>query len=195
MFWYEPSAVGAFWDGLALDHHFGNSLDDWAAMRSSWTDNNGLYVAMKAGNMTGHQAHGDLVSSSSERRVRELTLLCPLPLRQDAGDFVLDAMGQRWAGELGSGNYLSTGYFASEVSSLSSCSSFKTEIDWMRLSHSAFVLPSRPKTPSDGSTTESEPRDRTPLLLTTETRTSTFSLRRPSTLPETPRCVRIHYGG
>jgi hypothetical protein len=42
---------------------------------------------------SGHQTHGDI----------------------DAGDFVLDAMGQRWAGELGSGNYLSDGYFFSEV--------------------------------------------------------------------------------
>ncbi|KAL8278292.1 hypothetical protein RQP46_009324 [Phenoliferia psychrophenolica] len=33
----------------------------------------------------------------------------------DAGDFVLDAMGQRWAGELGSGNYLADGYFNSEA--------------------------------------------------------------------------------
>lgn len=33
----------------------------------------------------------------------------------DAGTFVLDAMGQRWAGELGSGNYLADGYFSSEA--------------------------------------------------------------------------------
>lgn len=94
MFWYDPSVSGVWWDGLPLDHYFDNGLDQWAAMRTSWTDNdNGLYVAMKAGNHTGHQTHGDL----------------------DAGDFVLDAMGQRWAGELGSGDYLSTGYFSSEA--------------------------------------------------------------------------------
>ena len=29
----------------------------------------------------------------------------------DAGDFVLEALGQRWAGELCQSNYLSTGYF------------------------------------------------------------------------------------
>jgi hypothetical protein len=40
-----------------------------------------VYIAMKAGQLTGHQTHGDL----------------------DAGDFVLDALGQRWAGEYGSG--------------------------------------------------------------------------------------------
>ncbi|KDQ14441.1 hypothetical protein BOTBODRAFT_159293 [Botryobasidium botryosum FD-172 SS1] len=94
MFWYDPSVAGAWWDGLALDHYFDNNLDQWAAMRSSWTNNdNGVYVAMKAGNLTNHQTHGDL----------------------DAGDFVLDAMGQRWAGELGSGDYLAPNYFSNET--------------------------------------------------------------------------------
>jgi hypothetical protein len=114
MFWYDPSVqgslrfyvhyslfntvidigiTGAFWDGMPLDHFFPNHTDQWGSMRSSWTDDKGLYVAIKAGNLTGHQAHGDL----------------------DAGDFVLDAMGQRWAGELGSGNYLADGYFSNET--------------------------------------------------------------------------------
>ncbi|KAG9085423.1 hypothetical protein FS749_004431 [Ceratobasidium sp. UAMH 11750] len=92
MFWYDPTVNGAFWDGMPLDHYFENDLDQWAAMRTSWTDNNGVYVAIKSGNHTGHQTHGDL----------------------DAGTFVLDAMGQRWAGELGSGDYLSEGYFQNE---------------------------------------------------------------------------------
>ncbi|KAA1471587.1 heparinase II/III family protein [Dentipellis sp. KUC8613] len=89
MFWYDPTVSGAFWDGLPLDRFFDNGLDQWASMRSSWTDNNALYVAMKAGQLLGHQNHNDL----------------------DCGDFVLDAMGTRWAGELGSGDYLSEGYF------------------------------------------------------------------------------------
>lgn len=93
MFWYDPAVSGAFWDGMPLDHYFDDNLDQWAAMRSSWTDNNGMYVGIKSGNHTGHQAHGDL----------------------DAGTFVLDAMGQRWAGELGSGDYLSAGYFQNEL--------------------------------------------------------------------------------
>ena len=54
---------------------------------------NALYVAMKGSKLQGRQAHGDL----------------------DCGDFVLDALGTRWAGELGSGDYLSTGYFDSEA--------------------------------------------------------------------------------
>lgn len=93
MFWYDPTVQGAFWDGAALDHFFDDPLDQWASMRSSWTDNNALYVAVKAGKNQGHQTHNDL----------------------DCGDFVIDALGTRWAGELGSGDYRSTGYFNSDA--------------------------------------------------------------------------------
>lgn len=93
MFWYDPTVAGAFWDGAALDTFFDNGTDQWASMRSSWTDDDALYVAMKAGKLQGHQTHNDL----------------------DCGDFVLDALGTRWAGELGSGDYLSTGYFSSDA--------------------------------------------------------------------------------
>jgi len=78
---------------LALDHYFTNGLDEWASMRSSWTDINALYVAMKAGKLQDHQTHNDL----------------------DCGDFVLDAMGTRWAGELGSGDYNSIDYFSNDT--------------------------------------------------------------------------------
>lgn len=93
MFWYDPTVTGAFWDGLALDHYFNNSIDEWASMRASWTDINSLFVAMKAGTLQGHQTHNDL----------------------DVGDFVLDAMGTRWAGELGSGDYNSIDYFSNDT--------------------------------------------------------------------------------
>lgn len=92
MFWYNPQTSGAFWDGLALDHAFDNSTDQWMSMRSSWTDANALYVAIKAGTLQGHQTHNDL----------------------DVGDFVLDALGTRWAGELGDGDYLSPDYFSND---------------------------------------------------------------------------------
>ncbi|KAH9898198.1 chondroitin AC/alginate lyase [Cubamyces lactineus] len=92
MFWYDPTVAGAFWDGMPLDHFFDNSTDQWGSMRSSWTDENALYVAMKAGTLQGHQTHNDL----------------------DDGDFVIDALGTRWAGELGSGDYNSPGYFDSD---------------------------------------------------------------------------------
>jgi len=93
MFWYNPSVSGAFWDGAPLDHFFDNALDQWAAMRSSWTDEKALYVAIKAGRNQGHQTHNDL----------------------DVGDFVLDALGTRWAGELGSSDYRSPDYFTSDA--------------------------------------------------------------------------------
>jgi len=93
MFWYNPAVTGAFWDGLALDHFFDNSTDQWGSMRSSWTDDNALYVAVKAGTLQGHQTHNDL----------------------DCGDFVVDALGVRWFGELGSGNYNSEGYFSNDT--------------------------------------------------------------------------------
>lgn len=93
MFWYEPTAKGAFWNGLALDRFFDDTRGSWASMRSSWTDPSAVYVGIKASNLTGHQTHGDL----------------------DAGDFVIDALGTRWAGEYGNGNYLSEGYFSNET--------------------------------------------------------------------------------
>jgi hypothetical protein len=92
MFWYDPSVSGAFWDGQPLDTFFDDGLDQWGAMRSSWTDHNALYIAIKAGKNQGHQTHNDL----------------------DVGDFVLDALGTRWAGELGSADYLSPGYFSND---------------------------------------------------------------------------------
>ncbi|KAL0951431.1 hypothetical protein HGRIS_008123 [Hohenbuehelia grisea] len=91
MFWYDPSVSGAFWDGLALDRFFDDPQDQWASMRSSWTAQDALYVGVKAGTNENHQTHNDL----------------------DVGDFVLDAMGTRWAGELGSGDYRSINYFSS----------------------------------------------------------------------------------
>ncbi|TFK30808.1 heparinase II/III family protein [Coprinopsis marcescibilis] len=93
MFWYNPSVAGAFWDGAPLDGFFDDATDQWASMRSSWTASDALYVAIKAGSNQAHQAHNDL----------------------DVGDFVLDALGTRWAGELGSGNYLSLDYFTSDA--------------------------------------------------------------------------------
>lgn len=89
MFWYDPTVSGAYWNDMPLDHYFDANTDQWAAMRSSWTDADALYVAIKAGSNQGHQTHNDL----------------------DIGDFVLDAMGTRWAGELGSADYNSPGYF------------------------------------------------------------------------------------
>lgn len=93
MFWYDPTVEGAWWNDLPLDHVFDDSTDSWASFRSSWTDTDGLYITLKAGALQGHQTHGDL----------------------DCGDFVLDAMGQRFIGEHGSDNYLNPNYFSNET--------------------------------------------------------------------------------
>ncbi|CRG86076.1 hypothetical protein PISL3812_03079 [Talaromyces islandicus] len=92
MFWYDPQVTGGWYMGLPLDSNFSNTESPWVSMRSSWTDTTGLFVAMKAGPAVGHQTHSNI----------------------DAGDFVLDALGERWAGELCQSSYLSTGYFSSE---------------------------------------------------------------------------------
>lgn len=93
MFWYDPTVSGAFWNGQPLDNFFDNATDQWASMRSSWTDQHALFVAIKGGHDQNHQTHNDL----------------------DVGDFVLDALGTRWAGELGSGDYNSPDYFTSDA--------------------------------------------------------------------------------
>lgn len=90
---YNPDVSGDWWFNLPLDHHFDYINNAWASMRSSWTDTTGLYAAIKAGNLTDHQTHGNL----------------------DIGDFVLEALGQRWAGELCQDNYLSPNYFSNET--------------------------------------------------------------------------------
>lgn len=60
MLYYDAQVKGDFFDQLPLDHHFDNNTDSWVSMRTSWTDNNGVYVAMKSGALLGHQTHGDL---------------------------------------------------------------------------------------------------------------------------------------
>lgn len=89
MFWYDPATTGTWWDGLAIDKHFDSATTEWATGRSSWASNDGTYWAMKAGQIPSHQNHGNM----------------------DIGDFVIDAMGQRFFGDLGSGQYLAPGYF------------------------------------------------------------------------------------
>ncbi|KAH8821971.1 hypothetical protein F5884DRAFT_746259 [Xylogone sp. PMI_703] len=93
MFWYNPQVTGGWFVDFPLDRSFPCDNDAWVSMRSTWTDPAGLFAAMKAGKPTGHQTHGHI----------------------DAGSFVLDALGERWAGELCQGDYLSTGYFSSEA--------------------------------------------------------------------------------
>jgi hypothetical protein len=60
---------------------------DQAYLRSAWNDENAWYVAFKGGD--AHASHGHL----------------------DLGSFVMDALGQRWANDLGPDSYGLPGYF------------------------------------------------------------------------------------
>jgi autotransporter-associated beta strand protein len=66
------------------------STQDVVTLRGAWSDPNTTFVGFKAGKMG--EAHGCL----------------------DAGSFVLDALGQRWAWDLGADDYALPGYFGSQ---------------------------------------------------------------------------------
>lgn len=53
--WYNPNIEGSWFYDLPLDRDFPDLNTAWVSMRSSWTDSNGLFVAMKAGRGSGHQ--------------------------------------------------------------------------------------------------------------------------------------------
>lgn len=77
---------GDFRDSMPKDFFFRGPLHI-ATMRSSWHDSDALFVAFKGANTK--LGHGDL----------------------DAGTFVLDALGVRWAVDLGSEDYSHPGMF------------------------------------------------------------------------------------
>jgi hypothetical protein len=94
----RPHPLGLLWQDFAAPLHPDNHLPldkyfrgvEVVTMRSSWQDDRGKFVALKAGdNQAGH-AHLDL------------------------GTFVLDAQGQRWAMDLGPGDYNLPDYFGPE---------------------------------------------------------------------------------
>ena len=55
IFWYNPEVSGKWFVELPLDRSFPDPSGAWVSMRSSWTNRDGLYVAMKAGSAVGHQ--------------------------------------------------------------------------------------------------------------------------------------------
>jgi len=115
MLWYNPHTRGTWFHSLPLDRDFPDPAGSWVSMRSSWTDPAGLFVAAKAGRMTGHASRMSFTPSyyswapSSIRR-----LIYSIDGNLDAGTFVLDALGERWAGELCQDDYLAPGYFSNE---------------------------------------------------------------------------------
>jgi hypothetical protein len=82
--WYEPAAKDMA--PRALDKLFRGPVE-LALFRSSWDDPNALFVSVKAGFNAINHGHLDL------------------------GNFELDALGQRWATDLGSDEYNLPGYF------------------------------------------------------------------------------------
>jgi len=84
--WYWKPAKPVPFRGK-LDRLLSGSVDI-AAFRSSWQEENALFVCMKGGN--NKDSHGNL----------------------DLGTFVMDALGVRWATDLGGDSYSLNGYFA-----------------------------------------------------------------------------------
>jgi len=85
--WLGPDRAGAA-AALPLDRHFrGVSV---VALRGAWDDPQSWFVACKGGDNRVNHGHLDL------------------------GTFVLDALGQRWAVDLGPDNYNLPGYFGSQ---------------------------------------------------------------------------------
>lgn len=84
--WYTPRPAGNLLKGVPLDHHF-RGMVAVALFRSAWDDPNALFVGVKAGYNRVNHGHLDL------------------------GNFELDALGVRWARDLGSDNYNIPGYW------------------------------------------------------------------------------------
>ncbi len=86
--WYQPGTEGAA-HPEDRDYFFDGPVQV-AVFRSSWDDPHALFVGVKAGYNQVNHGHLDL------------------------GNFELDAMGVRWARDLGSDNYNLPGYWESE---------------------------------------------------------------------------------
>lgn len=82
--WYVPPSNTP--QDFALDRHFESPVDI-VVMRSAWDDPDALFVGVKAGYNQVNHGHLDL------------------------GNFELDALGVRWARDLGSDNYNLPGYW------------------------------------------------------------------------------------
>jgi hypothetical protein len=88
LLWYDGRGAPADVAALPLDARYQDT--HLAFFRSAWNDKDALYVGFKGGDNTANHAHLDL------------------------GTFVLDALGQRWAVDLGPDDYDLPGYFGAE---------------------------------------------------------------------------------
>lgn len=88
LLWYDGRGTAADVAAMPLDARFQST--HLAFFRSAWNDKGALYIGFKGGDNTANHAHLDL------------------------GTFVLDALGQRWAVDLGPDDYDLPGYFGDE---------------------------------------------------------------------------------
>lgn len=88
LIWYKKNKLkNLSTSSIPLDKHFANPETGLVTMRSTWKNNNALFAGIHGG--SNQVTHGDL----------------------DIGDFILDALGVRWASDLGADNYNLPGYF------------------------------------------------------------------------------------
>jgi hypothetical protein len=83
--WYDAKAVSPQAAGLSLDKYYRGV--EVTTFRGAWQEPNATFFGFKAGDNKANHSHLDL------------------------GTFVLDALGERWAEDLGSDDYNMPGYF------------------------------------------------------------------------------------
>jgi len=89
LLWFDPRlATGPGAEALPLAKHFRGA--DIVTFRSAWNDRDALFAGFKAGDNKANHSHLDL------------------------GSFVFDALGKRWAVDLGAENYNLPGYFGKQ---------------------------------------------------------------------------------
>jgi hypothetical protein len=86
--WYRAAGAPETTPPIPLDAYFRGA--EVVTQRSSWDDPEALFIGWKAGDNKVNHSHLDL------------------------GSFVLDALGERWAVDLGSDDYNLPGYFGSQ---------------------------------------------------------------------------------
>jgi hypothetical protein len=89
LLWFDAALVEkGLKESLPLDRHFRDA--DVVTMRSAWQDRRALFLGFKAGDNKANHSHLDL------------------------GSFVFDALGCRWAMDLGADNYNLPGFFGKQ---------------------------------------------------------------------------------
>lgn len=88
LLWFRPTSGENKLKALPLDKYFREA--EVVTLRSGWDDKNAVFAGLKAGDNKANHSHLDL------------------------GSFILDALGVRWAADLGSDDYNLPGYFGKQ---------------------------------------------------------------------------------